>query len=162
MRHKGNYNCATTRGWTPEQKLAFHSRRNKRTGCLVWQASTNLKGYGEIKINGVLRIAHRVAWALANNRTEPKGKCVLHRCDNPSCIEPAHLFVGTIADNNADKLAKGRQTRGEKHGTAKLIPRQVRAIRASTKSHREIAKQFGVGKTVVGSIRQGIWWRHLL
>jgi hypothetical protein len=81
------------------------------TGCLSWTGYRNSKGYGTINVGGTPRYAHRVAWELANGPL-PGGKCVLHRCDNPSCCNPRHLFLGSRADNNADMREKGRARQG--------------------------------------------------
>jgi HNH endonuclease len=74
--------------------------------CIEW-TKFRLRGYGLQKFRGKTRLAHRVAWMLANGEI-PDGLCVLHRCDNPPCVNVDHLFLGTHADNVADKMAKGR------------------------------------------------------
>ncbi len=75
--------------------------------CWEWQASCNPAGYGGFQFNGRFGKAHRAAWELANGPI-PEGICVLHRCDNPPCCNPAHLWLGTYADNHRDAVAKGR------------------------------------------------------
>lgn len=96
----------------------------------------------------------------------PDGLHVLHHCDNPPCVNPAHLFLGTNADNVADKTAKGRGRggRGEAHRNAKLTADQVREIRelaASGLTQREIAARYGVRHTAIGKILRGERWGHL-
>lgn len=79
-------------------------------GCKIWLAGKAHFGYGKIKSGGTFSpnlLAHRVAWMLANGPI-PKGLCVLHKCDVPACVNPEHLFLGTKADNNEDKMCKGR------------------------------------------------------
>lgn len=90
-------------------------------GCLVWSGLRNDKGYGLIqdRSRGKLLKAHRVAWELANGPI-PAGLMVLHRCDHPWCVDVAHLFLGTAADNSADMVAKGRQARGAKLSAARF------------------------------------------
>lgn len=97
----------------------------------------------------------------------PEGFCVLHRCDNPKCINPEHLFLGTHADNRADCVAKGRGARGEKDGLAKLTEGIIRQIRrrycpnGGPNSGRALAREFGVGPTTIGNIIAGRTWRHV-
>ena len=98
------------------------TRRNEATGCLEWTAARHPSGYGTFSIGGRRtsggspRAAHRVAWVIANGAI-PDGLCVCHRCDNPPCVDPAHLFLGTLGDNYADMAAKGREARGDRLGT---------------------------------------------
>lgn len=75
--------------------------------CWLWTARTNHFGYGEFWFRKTIHKAHRVAWILVNGEI-PDGLCVLHRCDNPSCVNPEHLWLGTKCDNNRDKAEKGR------------------------------------------------------
>lgn len=74
--------------------------------CWEWTASRDRKGYGQIMLDGKPRRAHRISWFLCNE--DPGTRCVLHRCDNRVCVNPAHLFLGSVADNNSDMFAKGR------------------------------------------------------
>ena len=94
----------------------------------------------------------------------PKGLCVCHRCDNPPCVNPDHLFVGTNLDNTKDRNQKKRHSFGEHHASAKLTEKQVLDIRSrpiSWGSNSLIAKEFNVDRSVISNIRRGKTWKHL-
>lgn len=96
-------------GKTVAERLALYTRRT--TGCWEWTGARSAKGYGVLNVRETSRLASRVAWQLEHGKI-PRGLYVLHKCDNPGCVRPSHLFLGTLADNNADMLAKGRYHRG--------------------------------------------------
>ncbi len=134
------------------------------SGCIVWNRGwLNSDGYGILEVGGGKWLAHRYAWHLAFGPI-PEGKVVCHVCDNPKCINPDHLFIGTRADNNRDRKEKGRNadTRLDKHPRTSLTIEQVRQIkrlqRDTTLTHREIASQFGVTHHVVAKIKTGPNW----
>lgn len=125
---------------------------------------TMRKGYGRLSDeNGKIKSSHRLAWTLVYG--DPGPLCVLHHCDNRRCCNPGHLFLGTYADNNADRHAKGRTNapRGEQSGTAKLTESDVLKIRrlAGGASQAEIARQLGVDRKNVWCIVHGKSWKHL-
>ena len=113
--------------------------------CWVWMGSRNPDGYGNISIQNKSKSAHRISWEIHNGRI-PKGLHVLHRCDNPPCVNPSHLFLGTNADNVADMNAKGRQRPGLPR---KLTPDQVREIRSSCLSPKELGRMYSVSVTLI-------------
>lgn len=121
------------------------------------------QGYGLIKRkDGTQLRAHRVAYELAYGEI-PSGMFVCHRCDNPRCIRPSHLFLGSHAENMADMVIKGRSARmlGDSNGSAKLRTEAVVAIRASIGSYSRIARQYGVSPSAVGLIKRRERWAHL-
>lgn len=136
----------------------------KCTGCWEWQGFRDTNGYGRLNIKNVPVLAHRVAWEIFRGTITPE-QHVLHRCDNPRCVRPEHLFLGDQAANNADKIAKKRQrygvSRGEAHGCSKLISEQVKAIRAAAGTVSAIAREFHVSRTQVRDIRERRSWRHI-
>ena len=126
--------------------------------CVEWEGA-KCRGYGRV---GKSQYAHRAAWERANGNI-PKGICVLHKCDNPACVNVDHLFLGTHADNMADMVKKGRSPRsnGEKDGNSKLTEDQVRAIRTDNRLHRKIAAEYGVTRANISYIKRRNTWRHL-
>lgn len=130
------------------------------SGCWLWTGELSCKGYGIMKISGKQCRAHRVSWGLHRGDI-PDGQYVLHRCDTPACVNPDHLFLGTVADNNADMTTKGRQARqpGEANGRAKLTLAQVSDIVKDRRLLREIAKDYGVHSTTISMIRLGKRWK---
>lgn len=162
------------------------AKRTRRTasGCLEWMGARAKAGYGEIQRRRLFgpqpETTHRIAWRLAYGAI-PDGQWVLHRCDNPACCEPTHLFLGTHQDNVTDKMQKGRHRhghlygddhpmrkrpelvkRGEAHNMAKLTlaqVQQIRALQAAGGSDTKIAKQFGVSRPAISAIRHGRAWR---
>lgn len=132
-------------------------------GCLLWVGCANRYGYGQISVGGKKTLTHRLAWSVINGPI-PRGLHILHRCDVPSCINPAHLFLGTNADNMADKVAKGRNITGERHGRAKLTDAAVRAIVArlgALDTCANIARDFGVSRETISDIKTGRTWVHI-
>lgn len=136
--------------------------------CWPWLAYRSPKGYGMLARSSEGKspiAASRLAWEFTVGPI-PKGMLVCHVCDNPSCCNPLHLFLGTPADNMADMIRKGRQNpaRGEASGTAKLSNDDVRSIRrllASGLPQYEIAAKFGVHSTQVCRINTGERWSHV-
>lgn len=109
--------------------------------------------------DGVRRHASRVSWFLTHGELPDLDVC--HTCDNPTCVRPDHLFLGTPLENSRDMVAKGRSTLGERHGNAKLTWAAVAEIRANprVKSQREWASQFGVSRRTIGLVVTNRRWR---
>ena len=129
--------------------------------CWIWQGCGDGR-YGGIKSKGRMLKAHRVSWELANGPI-PEGMCVLHHCDNPACVNPAHLFLGTHTDNMRDKEEKGRgvHLRGKANGYAKLSERDVREIRAMLAKgilQQTIANKYCISKSEINNINRGEVW----
>lgn len=142
------------------------------TGCRNWIGALLKVGYGKIqmptgKTGGRTSSAHRESW-IAFMGPVPAGMCVCHKCDNPRCIRPSHLFIGTFKENTHDMIAKGRMNSpvGERSSAAKLTADKVRIIRERySQSPRpyqsELAKEFGVDQSQISYIVNRKKWRHI-
>lgn len=133
------------------------------TGCWLWTGARHPQGYGFIKRkDGTQLRAHRVAYELAYGPIPP-GLQVCHRCDNPRCVRPGHLFLGTARDNAADMVAKGRAARnaGERNGAARLTRAQVAQIRGASDPYSLLAERFGVTPSAIGLIKRHERWTHV-
>lgn len=125
-------------------------------------------GYGYLQHEGRQVLAHRLAYCQAHNLSleDIGGQVVRHKCDNPKCIEPSHLEIGTQADNMADKVKRGRVLRGEAVGNSKLSPDQVSEIkrlykkRSKNFNQYQLAKKFGVSQGQISMIVGGKRWGH--
>lgn len=126
------------------------------TGCLEWTGCKTDKGYGRLYFNGGPRLAHRLAYEEWRGPTNDLG--VLHRCDNPCCINPEHLFLGTRADNNRDRKEKGRSSAGERHPFSKLTEEQVREIRNSPLGPTALGRIYGVSRGAIRGAKTGLNW----
>lgn len=141
------------------EKLLKHCVRDAATGCLNCMTSS-WRGYPKAMVGGNQIRANRAAWILAKG-TIPSGLHVLHRCDNRKCVEIEHLFLGTHQDNMDDKIAKGRQLRGEQVGISKLTAEQARDIFLDHRPASEICLDYLVSSSAVRLIKQGKNWCHV-
>lgn len=143
-----------------------------RTACINTTYYKDPQGYGSIQVNGKTERHHRVAYCQANNVTleSIKGLVIMHKCDNPSCINPEHLAVGTHADNTADMYAKGRNAinpppvhRGTANGNSKLTEDKVKEIKImlTKNKYSTVAEAFGISKATVAQIATGKTWKHV-
>lgn len=143
------------------------AQRTVRDGeCLIYQSKAKTRsGHVLIVRDGRSLGVHRAAWELVNGPV-PEGLCVCHRCDRPRCVNVDHLFLGTIADNNADRDQKGRHValRGSTNGTAKLDEAAVAQIKrrlADGESTYSVAEAFGVTQSTTWLIKAGRTWKHV-
>ena len=136
------------------QTLPFH--KTCADSCWVWCGAKFPKGYGHMRYNGKLYVSHHFAWECFHG-FRPKGLCVCHSCHNPSCINPAHLYLATQQKNTDDARVISRLAK-------KLTPTDVIAIRkllGQRISYRKVAKVFGVTQNSIGRINRGQAWTHI-
>lgn len=146
-------------------RLAERSRIDPSTSCKIWQGCRQHFGHGTITMGGRNVLVHRAAWEALKGPIPNDLDC-LHNCpggDNPACWNVDHLWLGTQADNNADRDRKGRQVapKGEQHGCAKLTVQQVLEIRADERFNYKIATDYGVSFSQVGRIKRRDAWGHI-
>jgi hypothetical protein len=143
----------------------FHKRLERRDGCHIFIGKKDRFGYGKIKINYKYVSTHRYAWILKYGHI-PDGMCVLHKCDQPACCNPDHLFLGTRADNQKDMASKKRSTIGAKNRHAVLSESDVVHIRTMYDgghySTAAIARLYGVHQTTIWYIVKRKTWKHVL
>ncbi len=161
--------------------LRFLSKlKTSDSGCWIWCGCGSSRGYGKTTIASKDIRAHRLSWMIFKGEI-PDGLFVCHQCDNPSCCNPSHLFLGTQAENVIDKVTKGRQAKGDthyarlhperlargtSHGMSKLDEDKVRQIRLEYTGTRGelgmLAKKYGVAKATVHQVVRGRLWSHVL
>ena len=132
--------------------------------CWEWQAGTSAAGYGIFNVGKADYIATRISYNLYYKK-DPLELCVLHKCDNPVCVNPHHLFLGTKDENMKDMVYKGRANKGEAVNTNKLTSEQVKEIRAIYKTgalnKSELAREYGVYHSNIISIVNNKTWKHI-
>ena len=155
----------------PSLEQKFWEHVQKTDGCWLWIGARNSEGYGYLRFNYAQLRAHRVSWELHFGPI-PDGLFVLHHCDNPPCVNPSHLFLGTNGDNMLDAINKGYaiggsekgRCAGEKNSHAKLTKAQVKEIRVRLRNYRrglvvQLAKEFGISKSTIMSIWKERSWK---
>lgn len=144
---------STFRFWSKVQKGSVNE-------CWPWSAGFFPNGYGAFSARRRTYKAHRIAYTLYNGPIDD-GKFVCHRCDNPACCNPNHLWLGSCAENVADRDRKNRQAHGERSPRAKLSAHQIAMIALDTRPQREVAEDYGVCKSTIGNIRRRQSWAHM-
>lgn len=154
------------------RRIANDIQISPETGCWEWRGSDNGQGYGHIFLHNRGQVyTHRLIWELIYGKLQP-GVCVLHRCDNPPCCNPSHLFTGTLKDNSQDAARKGRlrgprfaATPGESHPMSKLT--DVKVLEIYRRAHlgetcASLGREFECSPTLVSLIRRRKRWTHIL
>ena len=151
----------------PTIAVRFWANVSKTPKCWVWAGSCDAHGYGQLTVTTApyrhtTRKAHRISWALHHD--DPGDQFVLHACDNPPCVNPHHLRLGTQQDNADDTVRRGRTARGGLNGHAKLTAEMVGEAKkrcSAGESYASIAREFGVTGTTISRSVRGLRWGHL-
>lgn len=149
----------------PREVFYRHVTPGATHECWEWTGLRDRNGYGRYGVRSLpkLHLAHRAAWYLFREGMTANTE-VCHHCDNPSCVNPNHLFLGTRGDNARDMVEKGRSNRGTKHPNHKLTDEHVAEIKgrlAAGGSQASLARQFGVAQSTVSRINSGDLWGHI-
>lgn len=161
IRAMASYIGASTGKRYASVKERFEASFRVTPGCWPWHGFTR-KGYGIFSFNGRPVLAHRHSYTIYVGDI-PGGLCVCHRCDSPRCVNPDHFWLGTNAENTADKVAKGRTARqpGEINGMSKLTDAIVIAIRADIRKQKDIASTYGVDQSLISLVKSRKIWSHV-
>ncbi len=142
----------------------FWDKVDQSGDCWEWLAYKDKDGYGNFKVGGKSVQAHRYIFEVGGPPI-PSGMCVCHTCDNPSCVNPDHLWLGTQEENLKDMAKKGRarggRNLGSKNGNAKLTEEQVKAIRGLYGTNAKISRQIGMSYAQITRIRDRTSWTHI-
>lgn len=151
---------ATASKRRPKIEDAFWSKVSKGNDCWVWGGCKDKDGYGIFFYGGKRIRANRVALELSGLELPP-GHFACHRCDNPACVRPDHLFPGSPQENSDDAVSKGRVCNGENVHCAKLNERSVKTIRSDVRPVAEIASEYGVSQSSIYQIKSRKTWNHV-
>lgn len=142
----------------------FWEKVEKTDGCWNWIGAKSKAGYGQIRADGKCQYAHRAMWEKSHLLKIPEGFYICHRCDNPGCVNPEHLFLGTPKDNRQDSVRKGRSNKGERNGRSRLQKTdvlEIRRLHSEGVPHEEIASKFKIVVNTVYYIVSRRLWKHL-
>jgi hypothetical protein len=149
---------------TPRERFLAKVCPEPNGGCWLWRGMVVPTGYGMVRFERKMYPAHRLAWKFFRGEIAP-GLVVCHKCDVRACVNPDHLFLGTMKDNIQDMKEKGRSPHGDQHSRSKLTEKNVRRIKTMlAEGHMrvsEIARAFGVTHATIDCINRGTSWRHV-
>lgn len=147
-------------------RFYFNISKDKHpNGCWIWTKNKNSQGYGKFSVNMKTVMAHRFSWELYYGKIESH-ILVCHKCDNPSCVNPEHLFLGNHKDNSQDRSKKGRNRNqnGSRHNFAKLLEYQVLEIRkrlSNGEKGKNLAQEFNISEMSISDIKLRKKWKHI-
>lgn len=138
--------------------LRFEKKFQKGPSCWLWSGCLNEQGYGHFKVGQRVEKAHRVAWFVYRGDL-PTGLCVLHTCDIPPCVNPAHLRLGTNRENVQDRVRKGRSAVLMRNGKIKFTPEKMAEIRAALQAGERtsaVSRRYGIDAGYLSRVRRGL------
>jgi hypothetical protein len=141
----------------------FWSKVNKTESCWLWTGCCFSSGYGALSVDDIPIYTHRYSYEIHKGKI-PEGLLIRHTCDNPPCVNPNHLLVGTRADNVMDMVERNRQARGSKNGQAKLTEDDVNEIKIFREfgfTQQELGKMYGVSQSTITRLLSKKRWGHL-
>lgn len=133
---------------------------DKSGDCWNWTGTLWFTGYGRYNYRDKSWKAHRLAWIFSGNQLSDS-QCLLHACDNRRCCNPDHLFIGTRADNNLDKVRKGRQSKGEDYKRTRLTTEDILRIRASDIPIHDLCEEYDISWSHINNIQHRRKWKHV-
>jgi hypothetical protein len=139
----------------------FFNKVNKTEGCWIWMAYRSPLGYGVFNVRSKLHSAHRVSWVISNQQPLDSRDYILHKCDNPKCVNPDHLFKGNQFDNMRDCRSKGRLILPLCRRMSEPLAKNVMALSKAGISYQHIEKWFSIPRTTVKQIIDGSTWKHI-
>lgn len=162
-RHYGSTRAPFDRDRSLEER--FWDKVDRSGACWLWTAGRDQDGYGAFSVRGSQRRAHRLSWELEHGQPIPIGMCVMHTCDKPACVNPAHLRLGTNAENAIDSARKARRPRGSRNSQSKLTEGQVLDLRARYAAggvtQAQLAADYGISHALVSIIVTRKGWKHI-
>lgn len=156
--NKSAFKKGNKTGEKKRKEIAWEVDENECWNCTSHKLDT--QGYSKTYIDGKFIFIHRFMYQ-GKYGDIPKGMEVCHKCDNPACINPSHLFLGTHAENMSDMTKKNRQTLGGRNPMSKLTNKVVAEIKSSNKKQAELAKIYGVTQPTISMIRNNVRWKHV-
>ena len=147
---------------TPEEFWTKVDKSGGHKACWIWQGKKQTGGYGQFRFKGKLILAHRLSYIFECGPI-PEGMCVLHKCDNPSCCNPKHLYLGTKKDNARDRDRKGRMadTRGSRNPNSKFTEKEIQGIRSDIRKIQMVADDYSVHASTIYDIKNHVTWKHV-